>query len=232
MLFSFANLAVSLWLGLIALACLRWAWRIATDRGNGHPGRDYSRAHNSSESYRNHQPKDRRSRDSFSAGSRSVASIFRKLVNIFRAAFDRIIHSFLELPWSAAAPPSPTPPSPALPQIPEVRPISSEVDPKSDAPKEARLRRSRGAGGQQRTAQSSTRASEIQSASQPPKPRKLRPKSLETDAATGTGRVKRLSEKPSGTASRARVNAAKKTARTKAKIAVASNAGVVPKIGV
>ena len=229
MLFSFANLALSFWLGFIALACIRWVWRAATDHDNGYPGRDRSRVRSTSENYPNHEPKDRRARHLVSAGARSLVSISREIVNIFRAAFNRIIRSFWELPWSATRPPAP-PTSPVLPLIPEAQPASPKVEPKSDAPNEAPLSRSSEAGKRKRAVRASARTSEIQSDSPAAEPRKSRPKPTETDASIATRPAKRQSEKRFGTTSRTGGNTAKKTLRTKSKIAVATNVGAASKI--
>jgi hypothetical protein len=52
MLFSFASVAISLWLGLVAVGCLRRLWGASANDGSGYSGRDYARAANSENHHR------------------------------------------------------------------------------------------------------------------------------------------------------------------------------------
>jgi hypothetical protein len=43
MMFSFASVAVALWLGIVAVACLHQVWRAVTNHPNLYGNRDYQR---------------------------------------------------------------------------------------------------------------------------------------------------------------------------------------------
>jgi hypothetical protein len=85
MLFSFATFAVSLWLGLVAVACLRRLWRAAPNEG-GYSSRDYPRAIGGEN---HHRYRDVAPEGPISLARRSLVSISWAVINVIQAGFTR-----------------------------------------------------------------------------------------------------------------------------------------------
>jgi len=86
MLFSFASVAISLWLGLVAIGCLRRLWRASANDGGGYSGRDYPRVANSEN---HHRHRDLGSEGLISTISQSLIAVSHVLTNVIRAALSR-----------------------------------------------------------------------------------------------------------------------------------------------
>jgi hypothetical protein len=86
MLFSFTTFAVSLWLVLVAVACLRRLWRVAPNEGGGHGGRDYPRATGGEN---HHRHRDLTPEGPISLGCRSLVMISRAVINVIQAGLTR-----------------------------------------------------------------------------------------------------------------------------------------------
>ncbi len=85
MLFSFASIAVSLWLGLVAVACLHRLWRAAANDGSGCGHRDYP--HAAGENHHRHRDPD--SEGLISIACRSLAHASRAIINVVRTGLNR-----------------------------------------------------------------------------------------------------------------------------------------------
>ncbi len=72
MLFSFATVAISLWLGLVAVGCLRRLWRASANDGSGYGGRDHPRVAGSEN---HHRHRDLGSEGLISMISRSLIAV-------------------------------------------------------------------------------------------------------------------------------------------------------------
>ncbi len=86
MLFSFASVAISLWLGLVAVGCLRRLWRASANDGSGYGGRDYPRVAGSEN---HHRHRDLGSEGLISKISQSLIAVSHILTNVIRAALSR-----------------------------------------------------------------------------------------------------------------------------------------------
>jgi hypothetical protein len=86
MLFSFTTFAVSLWLGLVAVACFRRLWRVAPNEGGGHGTRDYPRATGGEN---HHRQRDLTSEGPISVGCRSLVMISRAVVSVIQTGLTR-----------------------------------------------------------------------------------------------------------------------------------------------
>jgi hypothetical protein len=99
MLFSFATFAISLWLGLVALACLRRLWRAASNEG-AYSSRDYPRATGGE----NHQRyRDVMPEGPISLARRSLVGISRAVINVIQAGFTRALQLVSKI-FRASAP--------------------------------------------------------------------------------------------------------------------------------
>ena len=94
MLFSFASVAISLWLGLVAVGCLRRLWGASANDGSGYSGRDYARAANSEN---HHRHRDLGSEGLISTISQSLIAVSHVLTNVIRAALSRTRESIWKM---------------------------------------------------------------------------------------------------------------------------------------
>jgi hypothetical protein len=228
MLFSFASVAISLWLGLVAIGCLRRLWRASSNDGSGYSGRDYPRVANSEN---HHRHRDFGSEGLISAISQSLIAVSHVLTNVIRAAWSRarewiskmfrhseISHSLVK-PISTNALGTSDPP-------PESQPASSnnesaKTDP-SDQPARA-IKRKRAPRVRKQTSGTRLKLSQ-------PRQRQINTLAKETMAKTSS--KPRNAGQRSGGMSKLGASAGKKTARAKPKTVTASNTSLAPKISV
>jgi hypothetical protein len=96
MLISFANVAVSLWLGLVAVACLHRIWRAVVPHGDGHCERDYGRS-TRGEHCRNHRWGEPGSEGLIPIACRWVAGVLRAFTDGCRITLSRIKESISKI---------------------------------------------------------------------------------------------------------------------------------------
>ena len=224
MLFSFASVAVSLWLGLVAVACLHRLWRAAANDGSGYGHRDYPRA--PGENRGRHRDPD--PEGLISIACRSLANASHAIVNVVRTGLSRAAgwisrkFCFSKLFRRSVGRLSPTP----LGMSNEV-PGSQPVPPKSDSPKTLPSNQSGGAAAKRKRAtRISRQTAENRTESSQPRQRKMNKQA----AGTASKLRKDHSEKKSRKMDNVATNTAKKAARTKTKISPRSSASLSPKI--
>jgi hypothetical protein len=221
MLFSFASVAVSLWLGLLAVACLHRLWRAAANDGSGYGHRDYPRA--SGENRHRHRDPD--SEGLIAIACRSLANASRAIINVVQMRLSRaagwISRNFSKLFRRSVDRLSPTPPS-----ISNEVPGSQPVPPKSESPKTLPSNQSDEVARRKRATRISRKTAESRTEFSQPRQRKMN-----KQAAGAASRLRKdQSEKKSRKMDKDATNTAKKPARTKTKISAASSASLSPKI--
>jgi hypothetical protein len=221
MLFSFASVAVSLWLGLVAVACLHRLWRAAANDGSGYGHRDYSRA--SGENRHRHGDPD--SEGLITVACRSLANAWRAIVNAVQTRLSRgagwISRNFSKLFRRSVDPLSPKPLG-----ISKEVPASQPVPLKSESPNTLPSNQSDGAARSKRATRISRQTAESRTEFSQPRQRKMNKQA----AGTASKFRKDHSEKNSRKMNKVATNTAKKTGRTKTKISAASSASLSPKI--
>lgn len=223
MLFSFASVAVSLWLGLVAVACLHRLWRAAANDGSGYGHRDYSRAPGENR----HRHGDPDSEGLITIACRSLANAWRAIINVVRTRLSRaaewVSRKFCisKLFGRSADPSSPTPLG-----ISNEVPGSQPAPPKTESPNTLPSNQSDGAPRRKRATRISRQTAESRTEFSQPRQRKMNKQA----AGRASKLPKAHSEKKSRKMNKVATNTAKKTGRTKAKISVASSASLSPKI--
>ena len=86
MMFSFASVAVALWLGIVAVACLHQVWRAVTNHPNLYGNRDYQRG-TRGENNRDYRHLNPAAEGLIPIACRSVVHILRALTIVVRATF-------------------------------------------------------------------------------------------------------------------------------------------------
>ena len=230
MLFSFASVALSVWLGVVAFACLRRVWRAAANHCDGHSNHDYARS-TRGENYREHRRGDRGSEGLMLIACRSILSFLRSVTNAFRAVFNRTnewISTMLRGPETANRPLGQISSIPS--GISDTPPVRLQAQAKDGVPKLLLPNRSVPAKGKRR-AQGSRQ--NLRTRCKSPQSKQLKiDKVRETDAAVALELPKGNSEKKPEKASRARVNTAKEIVRKKPKRSSVSNSALTSKISV
>ena len=222
MLFSFASIAVSLWLGLVAVACLHRLWRAAANDGSGCGHRDYPRA--AGENHHRHRDPD--SEGLISIACRSLANASHAIINVVRTGLSRaagwISQKFCssKLFRRSVGRLSPIPLG-----ISNEVPGPQPVPPKNESPETLPSNQSDGAARRKRAARISRQTAESRTECSQPGPRKTN----KQVAGTASKLRKDHSEKRSGKMNKVATNTAKRTARTKTKISAASRASLSPK---
>ena len=222
MLFSFASIAVSLWLGLAAVACLHRLWRAAANDGSGCGHRDYPRP----PSENRHRHRDPDSEGLISIACRSLANAWRAIINVVRTGLSRaagfISQKFCpsKLFRRSVGGLSPIP----LGTSNEV-PGSQPVPPKNESPETLPSNQSDGAARRKRATRISRQTAESRTECSQPHHRKMNKQA----AGTASKLRKDHSEKKSRKMNKVATNTAKRTARTKTKISAASSASLSPK---
>jgi cobalamin biosynthesis Mg chelatase CobN len=223
MLFSFASVAVSLWLGLVAVACLHRLWRAAANDGSGYSHRDYPRAPGENR----HRHRDPDSEGMIAIACRSLANAWRAIINVVRTRLSRAAgwvsrtFCFSKLFRRSAERLSPTPFG-----ISNEMPGSQPVPPKSESSKTLPSNQSDGAARRKRATRISRQTAENRTESSQPRQRKMNKQA----AGTASKLRKDHSEKKSRNMDNVATNTAKKAARTKTKISPRSSASLSPKI--
>jgi hypothetical protein len=228
MLFSFASVAISLWLGLVAIGCLRRLWRASANDGTGYSGRDYPRVANSEN---HHRHRDLGSEGLISTISQSLVAACHVLTNIIRAALSRaregiskmfrrseISHPLVS-PTSTITLGTANPPPESQPVSPNNE--SAKRDP-SDQPAGA-IKRKRAPRVRKQTPETRLKLSQ-------PRQRKINILAKETIAETSSKPHK--AEERSRRMNRPGASGGKKTARAKPRISTASNTSLAPKTSV
>jgi hypothetical protein len=229
MLFSFATFAVSLWLGLFAVACLRRLWRAAPNEG-GYSSRDYPRATGGEN---HHRYRDVTPEGPISLARRSLVSISWAVINVIQAEFTRAFQWVSKIfRASAPAQDSVRPQSPGPVEIAH-NPLRSQQAPQStelvvSAPPD-------GIVGVARRKPAKHRASE----SAEPRLKSAVRRLGKNDNQRTEKAVRRVSKlrkadsgKESGKVHTVVTNSAKKTVRRKREIPSASNSSLTAKVSV
>src|SRR6266481_1292216 len=230
MLFSFASVAISLWLGLVAVGCLRRLWRVSANDGSGYGGRDYPRVAGSEN---HHRHRDLGSEGLISKISQSLIAVSHILTNVIRAALSRprewiskmfrrseISHPLVSSISTIALGTSNPPPEsqPASPNNESAKPNSSDQS-------AGTIKRKRSTRVLRQTPETRVKLSQ-------PRQRKINILAKETIAETSSKSRIDHSELRSRRISKAGASAGKKSACTKPKISAASNTSLAPKTSV
>ena len=227
MLFSFAGVAISIWLSLVAIGCLRRLWRASANDG----GRDYPRGAGNEN---HHRLRDLGSEGLISMISQSLIAVSHVLTNVIRATLSRArervsmmfrrseIAQPLVSPTSTNALGTPNPPPEAQPASPNNE--SAKRDPPDQAAGTNKKKRAPSV--RKQTPETPLKVSR-------PRQRKVNIVAKETIAETSSKSRNDHSERRSRRMNKAGASAGKKTAaRTKSKISAASNTSLAPKTSV
>jgi hypothetical protein len=230
MLFSFATVAISFWLGLVAVACLHWFWRAAANDGSGHSSRDYPRATGGENHHRSQQSG---SEGLISIAGGSLINVSHVVINVIRATLSRatgwIAKMFRPHELSDR---SEGPSLPIAIGVTNTLAESQRVVPNSESSKTLPSNQSAGAPKKKRTTRVSRQTAETRRKPSQAHQRKIDKHQAQADAEMASKVRKGQSQKKSRKMNRAATNTAKSTARTKPKISAASNASLTPKISV
>jgi hypothetical protein len=228
MLFSFASVAISLWLGLVAVGCLRRLWGASANDGSGYSGRDYARAANSEN---HHRHRDLGSEGLISTISQSLIAVSHVLTNVIRAALSRTrewiwtMFRRSEIPLPLVTPISTTTLGTSNP-LPESQPAS----PNNESAKTAPSDQPAGAIKRKRAPRVIKQTPETRLKLSQPRQRKINILAKETIAETSS--KPRNAERRSRRTNKLGASAGKKTARARPKISTASNTSLAPKTSV
>lgn len=230
MLFSFAGVAISIWLGLVAIGCLRRLWQASANDGSGYSGRDYPRVANSEN---HHRHRDIGSEDLISRIFQSLVALSHRLANVIRATLSRarervsmmfrrseIAHPLVS-PTSTVTLGTPNPPPEAQPASPENE--SAKTDPPDQAA--GTNKRKRAPSVRKQTPETRLKVSQ-------PRQRKTNILAKETIAETSGKSHNDQSERRSRRINKLGASTGKKTARAKPKISTASITPLAPKSNV
>ena len=226
MLFSFATVAISLWLGLVAVGCLRRLWRASANDG----GRDYPRVAGSEN---HHRHRDLGSEGLISMISRSLIAVSHVLTNVIRAPLSRarewiskmfgrseishpVVSSISTIALGTSNPP------------PESQPASRNNKSAKTNPSD----QSAGTSKRKRSTRVLRQTPETRFKLSLPRQRKVNILAKETIAEPSSKSGKDHSERRSRRMSKAGASSGKKSARTKPKISAASNTSLAPKTSV
>src|SRR6202047_4385878 len=230
MLFSFASVAISLWLGLVAVGSLWRPWGTSANDGSGYSGRDYARAANSEN---HHRHRDLGSEGLISTISQSLIAVSHVLTNVIRAALSRTrewiwtMFRRSEIPLPLVTPISTTTLGTSNP-LPESQPAS----PNNESAKTAPSDQPAGAIKRKRAPRVIKQTPETRLKLSQPRQRKINILAKETIAEPSSKSGNDHSERRSRRMSKAGASAGKKSARIKPKISAASNPSLAPKTSV
>src|ERR1700732_4355209 len=228
MLFSFASVAISLWLGLVAVGSLWRPWGTSANDGSGYSGRDYARAANSEN---HHRHRDLGSEGLISTISQSLIAVSHVLTNVIRAALSRTrewiwtMFRRSEIPLPLVTPISTTTLGTSNP-LPESQPAS----PNNESAKTAPSDQPAGAIKRKRAPRVIKQTPETRLKLSQPRQRKINILAKETIAETSS--KPRNAERRSRRTNKLGASAGKKTARARPKISTASNTSLAPKTSV
>jgi hypothetical protein len=226
MLFSFASIAVSLWLGLVAVAGIHRLWRAVAGHDNAYSNRDSSHSARG-ENHRDYHRDSRRGETVISIAYRSVISVLHAVINAIGTACGRTTEWFSRIFRRSQAIHSPGSQSlPISAGMANALPESMQIRAKSEPPKALSLDRPGGATKKKGATLVSRETSKTRRASSQANPRKIDRRALEPDAGTVRELGKDPSEKQPKKLNYARTKTAKKTARTKSPV---SKAALTPK---
>jgi hypothetical protein len=227
MLSSFASIAVSVWLGLLAVACLRRLWRASVNDGSGYGGRDLRSAGENHHRYR-----DLGSQGLVAIISQSLMAVSQVLARVIRAALSRandwiskrfapseISHPLVK-PISTIALGTSVEPTESQQSSPNNNPAKTELSDQSIGALKKRATR----------ALRQTSGTRLKLAQ--PRRRKIDVPEGEEVSETASKSGDDRSERRSNRTNKAGVRARKKTGRTKPKISAASNPSLTPKTSV
>ena len=229
MLFSFATFAVSLWLGLVALACFRRLWRAAPNEG-AYSSRDFPRATGGE----NHQRyRDVMPEGPISLARRSLVGISRAVINVIQAGFTRAFQLVSKI-FRASAPAQDSVRRQSLSPVEIANsPLQTRQSPENTKPIVSAP--SDGAVGAARRKLARHRASETAEPrlkSAVGRPRKHDNQRAEKAARRASKSPKDHSGKKSGKIDTVVTNTVKKTVRSKRNISSASNSSLTAKVSV
>jgi hypothetical protein len=228
MLFSFASVAISLWLGLVAVGCLRRLWRASANDGNGYSGRDYQRVANSEN---HHRHRDLSSEGLISTISQSLLAVSHVLTNVSRAALSRAIEWISKMfRRSEISHPLVSPISTTTLGTSNPRPDSQPASPNNESAKTDPSDQPAGAIKRKRAPRVRKQTPETRLKLSQPRQRKIDTLAKETIAETSS--KPRNAEQRSRRMNKVGASAGKKSARAKPKISTASNTSLAPKTSV
>jgi hypothetical protein len=230
MLFSFATVAISLWLGLVAVGCLRRLWRASANDGSGYGGRDYPRVAGSEN---HHRHRDLGSEGLRSMISQSLIAVSHVLTNVIRAALSRVRKWILKMVRrSEISHPVESSISTIALGTSNPPPESQPASPNNQSAKSNPSDQSAGASKRKRSTRVLRQTPETRIKLSLPRQRKVNILAKETIAEPSSKSGKDHSERRSRRMSKAGASAGKKSARTKPKISAASNTSLAPKTSV
>lgn len=230
MLFSFASVAISLWLGLVAVGCLRQLWRAWANDGSGSGGREYPRVAGSEN---HHRHRDLGSQGLISMISQSLIAVSHVLTNVVRAALSRarewisktfrrseisqpLVSSISTIALGTSNPPA----------------DSQPASPNNESAETNLSQRSAGAIKRKRATRVLRQTSETRLKRSQPRQRKIDITAMEATAETSSNSRNDHPQRRSRRMNKAGASAGKKTARTKPKVSAASNPSLAPKTSV
>jgi hypothetical protein len=230
MLFSFASIAISIWLGLIAIGCLRRLWRASANDGSGYSGRDYSRA---AHGENHHRHRDLGSEGLISTISQSLIAVSHALTNVIRATLSRAREWISRMFRHSEIPhPSVSPISTITLGTPNSAPESQPASPNNESAKTDSTSQAAEAIKRKRAPTVRMQTSETRLKLSQPRQRKTSILAKETIAETSCKSRNDQSERRSRRMNKLGASAGKKTARAKPKISTASNSALAPKTSV
>ena len=229
MLVSFASVAVSLWLGLVAIACLHGVWRAVAHHESGQSDRDYGHS-TRGERYRNHRWGDSASEGLIPIAWRSAVGLLLTVTHGFRATLGRMGQWISKMLRPAAAAHTPLSQSFPIPSgianasTPCLKASVEDDTPKTLAPNRPEATK------RERMTRESKQISKTSCESSQSKPGRINRPSTETDRASSRKLSKARAQKKSPTVNRSLRNTAKKTARSKPQVSAVSKSPSIPKI--
>lgn len=232
MLVSFASVAVSLWLGLVAIACLHGVWRAVAHHESGQSDRDYGHS-TRGERYRHHRWGDSASEGLIPIGWRSAVGLLLTVTHGFRATLGRIGQWISKMLRPSAATHThlsqsfPVPSGIANASTPCLKASVEGDTPKTLAPNSPEV-----ATKCERVTRESKQISKTSRESSQSKQGRISRQGTETDRASSRKLPKARAQKKTPTVNRSLRNTAKKTARTKPKVSAVSKLPSIPKINV
>jgi hypothetical protein len=230
MLFSFASVAISLWLGLVAVGCLRQLWRAWANGGNGSGGRDYPRVAGGENHHRHRDPG---SEGLISMISQSLIAVSHVLTNFVQAALSRA-REWISKTFRRSEISQPVVSSISTTALGTLNspPDSQPASPNNESAETNLSHGSAEAIKRKRVTPVLRQTSETRLKRSQPRQRKIEIPAKEAIAETSSESRNDHSQRRSRRMNKAGASARKKAARTKPKVSAASNPSLGPKTSV
>jgi hypothetical protein len=230
MLFSFATFAVSLWLGLVAVACLHRLWRAAASEGGGYGSRNYPRATGGEN---HHRDRDGGSDGPISVAHRSLVSVSCAVVNVIQAGLSRAIEWVSKI-FRLSRPSQSSGSRLSSTTVDDLNcpSASQQISQSNGSVVSVPPRRQAGPAQRKRARRTLKETQEPRLKSAEPRLRKNDNQPTEKVARMAPKLRKDHSAKKSQKTNTAVTKTAKKITRTKGKVSLASNSSLTPKVSV